>query len=90
LLGKSARKYHIRCIFLLTRHNETNIPFVIVTRQTSKKTRKSNTFMGRVSQTAAAKKLNVSREHLNRVLRGHRESRSLLRRFRELQEEAAR
>jgi len=46
--------------------------------------------MGRVSQTAAAKKLNVSREHLNRVLRGHRESRSLLRRFRELQEEAAR
>jgi transcriptional regulator with XRE-family HTH domain len=31
--------------------------------------------------TAAAKALGVTREHLSRVLHGHRESRSLLRRY---------
>jgi plasmid maintenance system antidote protein VapI len=31
-----------------------------------------------ISQTAAAKKLGVTREHLNRVLRGHRHSRRLM------------
>jgi transcriptional regulator with XRE-family HTH domain len=35
----------------------------------------------------AAQKLGVTREHLSRVLHGHRESRSLTRRFAELQEE---
>lgn len=43
----------------------------------------------RLTQTEAAKRLGVSRWHLNRVLKGHRVSRSLTRRFRELQEEAA-
>lgn len=36
------------------------------------------------SQGLAAKKLGVTREHLNRVLRGHRVSRSLLQRYRTL------
>lgn len=43
---------------------------------------------GQVSQETAAKMLGVSREHLNRVLNGHRESRSLMRRWRELVGEA--
>ena len=36
------------------------------------------------SQRAAAQRLGVTREHLNRVLRGHRQSRSLLRRYQTL------
>ena len=41
-------------------------------------------------QAAAAQRLGVTREHLNRVLRGHRQSRSLLRRYQALnQQEAA-
>ena len=39
----------------------------------------------RYTQTEAAKRLGVTRWHLNRVLRGHRESRSLTRRYHELQ-----
>jgi len=35
-------------------------------------------------QAAAAHRLGVTREHLNRVLRGHRQSRSLLRRYQAL------
>ena len=34
-----------------------------------------------LTQTAAAKALGVTREHLNRVLRGHRHSRRLLTRY---------
>jgi len=38
-----------------------------------------------LSQGRAAALLEVSREHLNRVLNGKRQSRSLLRRYRELE-----
>lgn len=38
----------------------------------------------KVTQTEGARILGVTREHLNRVLRGHRESRSLRRRWEEL------
>ncbi len=41
-----------------------------------------------VNQTAAAKKLGVTREHLNRVLRGHRHSRRLMSAWNELQRAA--
>lgn len=37
-----------------------------------------------ISQGEAARRLGVTREHLNRVLNGHRESRSLIARYREL------
>ena len=37
-----------------------------------------------ISLTAAAQKLGVTREHLSRVLHGHRVSKSLCRRFAEL------
>jgi hypothetical protein len=40
-------------------------------------------------QGGLAHKLGVTREHLNRVLRGHRQSRSLLRRYDELMKQAA-
>lgn len=43
----------------------------------------------RFSQTWAARQLGVTREHLNRVLRGRRESRRLLVRYRALKKEAA-
>jgi transcriptional regulator with XRE-family HTH domain len=42
-----------------------------------------------MSQTKAAAALGVTREHLNRVLRGHRQSPPLLARFAALQEEEA-
>jgi transcriptional regulator with XRE-family HTH domain len=38
----------------------------------------------RISQAEAARRLGVTKWHLNRVLRGHRESRSLLERYAEL------
>lgn len=38
-----------------------------------------------LNQTDAAKKLGVSREHLNRVLRGHRQSRRLTAAWQNLQ-----
>ena len=41
------------------------------------------------SQRAAAQRLGVTREHLNRVLRGHRQSRSLIRRYQALKQEVA-
>ena len=41
-----------------------------------------------VNQTQAAKKLGVTREHLNRVLRGHRQSRRLMAAFQKLQRAA--
>ena len=41
-----------------------------------------------LSQTAAAKKLGVTREHLNRVLRGHRHSRRLTSAYQKLQRAA--
>lgn len=41
-----------------------------------------------LSQTLAAKKLGVTREHLNRVLRGHRQSRRLTTAFQKLQRAA--
>lgn len=37
-----------------------------------------------MTQRVAARALGVTREHLNRVLRGKRQSRSLLRRYQEL------
>jgi predicted XRE-type DNA-binding protein len=37
-----------------------------------------------LSQTAAAALLGVTREHLNRVLRGHRTSRRLMKQYRAL------
>lgn len=42
----------------------------------------------RISLTDAAVRLRVTREHLSRVLHGHRQSQSLLRRFRQLETEA--
>ena len=42
-----------------------------------------------LSQGHRARKLGVSREHLNRVLNGHRQSRSLLIRHKQLFQEAA-
>jgi hypothetical protein len=42
-----------------------------------------------LSQVRAAKILGVTREHLNRVLRGHRSSHSLLSRHQKLLKEAA-
>lgn len=39
----------------------------------------------RITLTQAAAQLGVTREHLSRVLNGHRESRSLTRRFHALQ-----
>ena len=39
---------------------------------------------GVLNQTEAAKRLGVTREHLNRVLRGHRESRSLMKAYADL------
>lgn len=42
----------------------------------------------RVSQAEAARRLGVTRFHLNRVLRGHRASRSLLAKWQALQTEA--
>lgn len=48
---------------------------MIVTRHTGK--HKNN----HLTQTEAAKILGVTREHLNRVLRGHRASRRLLGRY---------
>lgn len=46
--------------------------------------RNSSDKQERLTQTAAAKKLGVSREHLNRVLLGHRSSKSLLRKYNRL------
>jgi plasmid maintenance system antidote protein VapI len=40
----------------------------------------------RLTQSRAAQMLGVTREHLNRVLRGHRQSRRLTQAFRQLQE----
>ena len=42
-----------------------------------------------LGQGGIAQKLGVTREHLNRVLRGHRQSRRLLRAYHELIKEAA-
>lgn len=41
-----------------------------------------------ITQTEAARRLGVSKYHLNRVLRGHRKSRSLTSRYQALQREA--
>lgn len=41
----------------------------------------------KLTQTRAARLLGVTVWHLNRVLRGHRESKSLTKRFRELERE---
>ena len=49
------------------------------------KPKQKNTSPAIVNQTAAAKKLGVTREHLNRVLRGHRQSRRLMNAWRKLQ-----
>lgn len=43
----------------------------------------------RISQAKAARILGVTRWHLNRVLNGHRQSRSLTAKFIALQEQAA-
>ena len=41
-----------------------------------------------ISQAEAARKLGVSKYHLNRVIRGHRKSHSLTARYQALQREA--
>ncbi len=43
--------------------------------------RQSEKSKPRISQAEAARQLGVTKWHLNRVLRGHRESRSLTRRY---------
>lgn len=43
----------------------------------------------RISQAEAARRLGVTRWHLNRVLNGHRQSRSLTAKFHALQQQAA-
>ena len=50
--------------------------------QTSQKTRPTSR---RITLTHAAAQLGVTREHLSRVLNGHRESRSLTSRYHALQ-----
>jgi hypothetical protein len=63
---------------LLTRqHHCFNVAIVVTV--TAKKSKPK-----RPTQGQAAAALGVTREHLNRVLRGHRESRPLMRRYREL------
>lgn len=42
----------------------------------------------RISQAEAARRLGVTRWHLNRVLNGHRESRSLTAKYHALQQQA--
>ncbi len=43
-----------------------------------------------LNQTEAARRLGVTREHLNRVLRGHRESRRLMAAWSALQSQSQR
>jgi hypothetical protein len=55
--------------------------FLSVTRHNEKTLLKPDRLSMRISLTAAAKSLGVTREHLSRVLHGHRISKSLCRRF---------
>ena len=52
--------------------------------------RQSEESKRRLSQAEAARRLQVSKFHLNRVLRGHRQSRSLTRRYHALMSQQGR